>query len=88
MTIRSILLEAEDGLEAHILSFYEAVDMTIGELREVFTAALGGSLEDIQEKMDGQALVFTVIDGSVRGFSKGTSWANVQQGGKLSLIHI
>jgi hypothetical protein len=82
MTIRSILLEAEDGLEAHILSFYEAVDMTIGELREVFTAALGGSLEDIQEKMDGQALVFTVIDGSVRGFSKGTSWANVQQGGK------
>lgn len=55
--------------------------MPISELRDVFTAALGGSLESIQEKMDGQALTFTVKDGAVEGFSKGVSWDRVQRGG-------
>jgi len=78
-TIRGILLESTSGaLEGHILSFYEAVDMPISELRDVFTAALGGSLESIQEKMDGQALTFTVKGGTVEGFSKGVSWDRVQ----------
>lgn len=81
-TIRGILLESTSGaLEGHILSFYEAVDMPISELRDVFTAALGGSLESIQEKMDGQALTFTVKGGTVEGFSKGVSWDRVQRGG-------
>lgn len=81
-TIRRILLESASGaLEGHILSFYEAVDMPISELRDVFTAALGGSLESIQEKMDGQALTFTVKGGTVEGFSKGVSWERVQRGG-------
>lgn len=81
-TIRGILLESTSGaLEGHILSFYEAVDMPISELRDVFTAALGGSLESIQEKMDGQALTFTVKGGTVEGFSKGVSWERVQRGG-------
>ena len=81
-TIRGILLESSPGaLEGHILSFYEAVDMPVSELRDVFTAALGGSLESIQEKMDGQALTFTVKNGVVEGFSKGVSWERVQRGG-------
>ena len=82
--IRSFLLESEagGGLEAHILSFYEDVDMTVSELREVFDAVLNGHLEDIQEKMDGQALTFTVKGGKVEGFSKGASWDRVQRGGE------
>ena len=51
--IREILLEADgDGLEAHILSFYEDVNMPLGEMREVFEAVLNGHLEERQEKMD------------------------------------
>jgi hypothetical protein len=80
--IREILFESEGaGLEAHILSFYEDVDMPLSELREVFEAVLSGHLEDVQEKMDGQALTFTVKDGRVEGFSKGATWARVQAGG-------
>jgi hypothetical protein len=80
--IREILLESESaGLEAHILSFYEDVEMQLGELRQVFEAVLNGHLEDVQEKMDGQALTFTVKDGRVEGFSKGATWARVQAGG-------
>lgn len=80
--IREILMEAEgEGLEAHILSFYEDVNMPLGELREVFEAVLNGHLEDIQEKMDGQALTFTVKQGRVEGFSKGATWKRVEAGG-------
>lgn len=80
--IREILMEAEgDGLEAHILSFYEDFNMPLGELREVFEVVLNGHLEDIQEKMDGQALTFTVKNGVVEGFSKGATWKRVEAGG-------
>ncbi len=80
--IREILLEADGaGLEAHILSFYEDVDMPLSELREVFEVVLNGHLEDVQEKMDGQALTITVRNGQVEGFSKGATWARVQAGG-------
>lgn len=80
--IREILMEADgDGLEAHILSFYEDFNMPLGELREVFEAVLGGHLEDVQEKMDGQALTFTVKNGVVEGFSKGATWKRVEAGG-------
>ena len=80
--IREILIEADGGgLEAHILSFYEDVDMPLSELREVFEVVLNGHLEDVQEKMDGQALTITVRNGQVEGFSKGATWARVQAGG-------
>lgn len=81
--IRHFLMEGDDGagLEAHILSFYEDVGMTMSELREVFDVVLGGHLEDVQEKMDGQALTFTVKGGIVEGFSKGATWNRVQAGG-------
>lgn len=80
--IREILMEADgEGLEAHILSFYEDFNMPLGELREVFEAVLGGHLEDVQEKMDGQALTFTVKNGVVEGFSKGATWKRVEAGG-------
>lgn len=80
--IREILIEADgEGLEAHILSFYEDNNMPLGELREVFEAVLNGHLEDIQEKMDGQALTFTVKNGAVEGFSKGATWKRVEAGG-------
>jgi hypothetical protein len=42
---------------------------------------LNGHLEDIQEKMDGQALTFTVKNGVVEGFSKGATWKRVEAGG-------
>ena len=75
--IREILLEAEGaGLEAHILSFYEDVDMPLSELREVFEVVLNGHLEDVQEKMDGQALTITVRNGQVEGF---TGWRKTKR---------
>ena len=70
-----------EGLEAHILNFYEDLDMPLSELYEVIEAVVDGKLEDIQEKMDGQNVTFSVIDGDLQFFSKGANWARVQRGG-------
>jgi hypothetical protein len=70
-----------EKLEAHILNFYEDFDMPLAELYEVIDAVFEGKLEDIEEKMDGQNVTFTVIDGELQFFSKGANWGRVQRGG-------
>lgn len=70
-----------EELEAHILNFYEDYDMPLSELYEVIDAVFEGKLEDIEEKMDGQNVTFTVIDGELQFFSKGANWSRVQRGG-------
>jgi len=70
-----------DKLTAHILNFYEDLDLPLGELYEVVDAIAAGELEDVTEKMDGQNLTFTVIDGQVQIFSKGITWSRAQAGG-------
>ena len=70
-----------DKLTAHILNFYEDLDLPLGELYEVVDAIAAGELEDVTEKMDGQNLTFTVISGQVQIFSKGITWSRAQAGG-------
>jgi hypothetical protein len=79
-TIKSNMVLSE-ALEAHILNFYEDLDMQLGELYEVVDAISEGALEEVTEKMDGQNLTFTVVDGDVQMFSKGATWTRVQKGG-------
>jgi len=79
--IREMLM-LENGPEAHILNFYEDLDMPLSEFKEAIRALLDAQVEDVEEKMDGQNLTFTVRNGEVETFSKGASWASVQRGGK------
>lgn len=79
--IREMILIESGGPEAHILNFYEDLDMPLAELKEAIKALLDGDIEDVEEKMDGQNLTFTVRDGKVETFSKGVSWKRLQQPG-------
>lgn len=80
--IKEIILEnVSDGPEAHILNFYEDLDMPLEELKEVIQALLEGNVENVEEKMDGQNLTFTVRDGKVETFSKGVTWKRLQSPG-------
>lgn len=72
----------ESAPEAHILNFYEDLGLPIQELKEAIRALLEGRVENVQEKLDGQNLTFTVRNGAVETFTKGTSWSRVQKGGR------
>ena len=76
-----ILKESADGPEAHILNFYEDLDMPLSELKEAIQALLEGKVENVEEKMDGQNLTFTVRNGKVETFSKGVTWKRLQSPG-------
>lgn len=76
-----ILKESGDGPEAHILNFYEDLDMPLEELKEAIQALLEGKVENVEEKMDGQNLTFTVKNGKVETFSKGVTWKRLQSPG-------
>ena len=58
------------GEEAHIYNLYEELSMPISDIIEIGKTALEGKLENVQEKMDGQFLAFTVVDGQLRFFTK------------------
>jgi len=58
------------GEEAHIYNLYEELSMPISDIIEIGKLALEGKLENVQEKMDGQFLAFTVVDGQLRFFTK------------------
>jgi len=62
-----------EAIEAHILNFYEDFNMPISEIFELIEAAAAGDLDDVQEKMDGQNITFTVVDGELLFFNKGGS---------------
>lgn len=70
-----------EAIQAHILNFYEDLEMPLGELYEVIDAIRDGSLEEVTEKMDGQNLTFTVLDGKLQMYSKGATWKRVARGG-------
>ena len=79
---KTTLLESNQvTLEGHILNFYEDHDMPLEELEEVIDAALTGELENVQEKMDGQNITFTVNNGELMFFNKGVSATRVRKGG-------
>lgn len=66
----------------HIESFVEKNEMTIAEFKEVVTHLIQGRLSQVDEKIDGQNLTFTVKNGVVEIFSKGPTWKKVFSGGK------
>jgi hypothetical protein len=72
----------ESSPESHILNFYEDLSMSIKELKEAIRALLEGDVEEVQEKIDGQNLTFTVRNNQIETFSKGLNWNRLQKGGK------
>ncbi len=70
-----------EALAAHILNFYEDLDMSLGELYEVVDAIRDGSLDEVTEKMDGQNVTFTIFNEQLQLYSKGASWKRILKGG-------
>lgn len=66
----------------HILNFYEDFDLSLGALQEAFCEILEGRLAQVEEKIDGQNLTFTVRHGKVETFYKGVTWSRVLLGGR------
>jgi len=58
------------GEEAHIYNLYEEFSMPLNDIIEIGRLGLEGKLENVQEKMDGQFLAFTVVNGQLRFFTK------------------
>jgi hypothetical protein len=58
------------GEEAHIYNLYEEFSMPLSDIVEIGRLGLEGKLENVQEKMDGQFLAFTVVNGQLRFFTK------------------
>jgi len=59
----------EGGAAGHMMHPYEDMELTFGEYKDMITQGLVGSFsEDSQmtEKLDGQNIAFTVIDGEIR----------------------
>jgi len=71
-------------MRGHIKNIYELTDLPIGDLFEMIDAffiADDRAIRNPVEKMDGQNLTFTVIDGDLRFFFKGTTLATIKTGG-------
>ena len=58
------------GEEAHIYNLYEELSMPLSDIIEIGRLGLEGRLENVQEKMDGQFLAFTVVDSQLKFFTK------------------
>jgi len=71
-------------MRGHIKNIYELTDLPIGDLFEMIDAFFTADHRVIKnpvEKMDGQNLTFTVIDGELRFFFKGTTLSSIKSGG-------
>jgi serine/threonine protein kinase len=73
-----------EKLEAHILNFYEDLGMPLSDLNEVIDSIVSGELEEIQEKMDGQNITFTVMNGQLFFLSKGANYERLMSGGGMN----
>jgi len=63
----SVLLLNEGGGAGHLAHPYEDYDLTFSDIANMIDAALGGTVEAAQEKLDGQNLMVTYKDGKIRG---------------------
>ena len=71
-------------MRGHIKNIYELYDLPVNDIFEMIDGLFSGDLGAIKnpvEKMDGQNLTFTVIDGDLRFFFKGTTLASIKSGG-------
>jgi len=64
--MNEIMLLKEGGAAGHLAHPYEDFDLTFQDIENMIDAALGGTLEYAQEKLDGQNLMVTYKDGQVR----------------------
>jgi hypothetical protein len=60
-----------DDLQSHIISPQENLDLPIFKLVQMSNALLSGGVCDIEEKLDGQNITLTVINGQLQFFNKG-----------------
>ena len=74
------VMSEQAELESHILNFYEDFNMPMSDLYELIDTIQMGELQEIQEKMDGQNITFTVMDGALLFFSKGATYKRVLSG--------
>jgi nicotinamide mononucleotide adenylyltransferase len=74
------------GEEAHIYNLYEELSMPLLDIIEIAKSALAGKLENVQEKMDGQYLAFTVVDNELKFFTKMDLETPAQRAKKLNQI--
>lgn len=56
---------SEGGGGGHLMSPWESIDMTFGEIKNLISDALDGKLENVTEKLDGQNLMITVKNDQV-----------------------
>jgi hypothetical protein len=77
---------AAPGEEAHIYNLYEELSMPLSDIIEIGRLGLEGRLENVQEKMDGQFLAFTVVDGQLRFFTKMDLQGQAAKNKKLEAI--
>ena len=71
-------------MRGHIKNIYELTDLPIGDLFEMIDAFFSADYKAIKnpvEKMDGQNLTFTVINGELRFFFKGITLSSIRSGG-------
>lgn len=64
--IRESYLLTEGGAAGHMTHPYEDYDLTFQDITNMIDAALSGTIEFAQEKLDGQNLMVTYKDGQVR----------------------
>ena len=74
------------GEEAHIYNLYEEFSMPLSDIIEIGRLGLEGKLENVQEKMDGQFLAFTVVNGQLRFFTKMDLQGRAAKDKKLAAI--
>ena len=74
------------GEEAHIYNLYEEFSMPLSDIIEIGRLGLEGKLENVQEKMDGQFLAFTVVNGQLRFFTKMDLQGQAAKDKKLAAI--
>jgi len=55
----------EGGAAGHLISPWEARDMTFKEIRQLILDALNGKLQNVTEKLDGQNIMVTFKNGNV-----------------------
>ena len=65
-TLSESMILLEGGAAGHLAHPYEDYDLTFKDIQNMINAALGGTLESAQEKLDGQNLMVTYKDGAVR----------------------
>jgi hypothetical protein len=74
------------GEEAHIYNLYEEFSMPLSDIIEIGRLGLEGKLENVQEKMDGQFLAFTVVNGQLKFFTKMDLQGQTAKDKKLAAI--